>query len=107
MSAEADDPAITTEQSEATPRPVRSEQARAAHLDQAMLRLDRVLLVVVLLFTFLLASFPVRNSDFWLHLATGRLLASGEYTIGIDPFDYTTVGLYWVIHAWLFDLLLY
>jgi hypothetical protein len=49
----------------------------------------------------------VRNSDFFLHLATGRELASGNYTFGEDPFAYTTRDVYWANHAWLFDLLLY
>src|SRR4051812_12543808 len=62
---------------------------------------------LVLAFAFLAASFPARNSDLWLHLATGRLLARGEYTFGADPFAYTTSGVYWANHAWLFDLCLY
>jgi hypothetical protein len=61
----------------------------------------------VLAFAFLAASFPARNSDFWQHLAAGRLLARGEYTFGADPFAYTTQGVYWANHAWLFDLGLY
>src|SRR6516225_1899033 len=62
---------------------------------------------VVLLFAFLVSSSAVRNSDFWMHLAAGRLLANGEYRFGVDPFSYTSTGAYWVNHAWLFDLGLY
>jgi tetratricopeptide (TPR) repeat protein len=62
---------------------------------------------VVLLFAFLVSSSAVRNSDFWIHLAAGRLLANGEYRFGVDPFSYTSTGAYWVNHAWLFDLGLY
>jgi hypothetical protein len=58
-------------------------------------------------FAFLAASFTARNSDLWLHLAAGRLLAQGNYTFGVDPFAYTTEGSYWVNHACLFDLALY
>src|SRR5436309_13755006 len=68
---------------------------------------DASLAVLVVLFAFLVASFPARNSDFWLHLATGRLLAHGAYAFGSDPFAYTTEGVYWANHAWLFDLALY
>src|SRR5712691_11301163 len=68
---------------------------------------DAVLAALVLAFAFLAASFAARNSDFWLHLATGRLLAQGEYAFGSDPFAYTTQGAYWANHAWLFDLALY
>jgi hypothetical protein len=68
---------------------------------------DFVLIGLVLIFTFLASSFAVRNSDFWLHLASGRLLAEGRYQFGVDPFAFTTANHYWVNHAWLFDLPLY
>src|SRR4051812_21110774 len=41
---------------------------------------------LVLVFAFLLACFPVNNSDFFQFLATGRLIAHGDYTFGKDPF---------------------
>jgi tetratricopeptide (TPR) repeat protein len=66
-----------------------------------------VLIVLVMLFAFLAASFAVRNSDFWLHLASGRLLAEGRFPFGKDPFAFTTENHYWANHAWLFDLPLY
>ncbi len=68
---------------------------------------DAVLAVLVVAFAFLAASFAARNSDVWLHLATGRAIAQGKSTFGVDPFSYTTRGVYWVNHAWLFDLALY
>ena len=71
--------------------------------------LVRVLVLLALIFAFLAASFAVRNSDFWLHLATGRHIAQGHSDVlfGKDPFAYTTDGIYWVNHAWAFDLTLY
>ena len=62
-----------------------------------------VLTVLVVGFAFLAASFVARNADFWLHLATGRLLLQGRYALGTDPFGYTTAGVRWVNHAWLLD----
>src|SRR5436305_1893324 len=38
-----------------------------------------VLLVSTL--AFLLASFPARNTDLWMHLAAGRHLVRGEYPL--------------------------
>jgi hypothetical protein len=64
---------------------------------------DTVLIVLVLVLAFLAASFAVRNSDFWLHLAGGQLLAEGRYEFGVDPFAFTTENKYWANHAWLFD----
>src|SRR5262245_58324135 len=66
-----------------------------------------VLAAQSLFLAFILASFPTRNADFWSQLATGRLIAKGDYHFGTDPFAYTTEGVYWANHAWLFDLLLY
>ena len=68
---------------------------------------DWVLAFGVLALAFLIASFAVKNPDFWMHLATGRLLADGQYEFGKDPFSYTGEGRTWVNHAWLFDWLLY
>jgi hypothetical protein len=68
---------------------------------------DVVLGVMVVAFAFLAASFSARNSDLWLHLAAGRGIAGGQSTFGVDPFSYTTGGVYWANHAWLFDLVLY
>src|SRR5947209_8675331 len=68
---------------------------------------DAVLAMLVMAFAFLAASFVARNSDLWLHLAAGRLLAHGDYRFGSDPFAYTSRGAYWANHAWLSDLALY
>jgi hypothetical protein len=70
-------------------------------------RLDRVLVGLALLFAFTIACFPVANSDFFQHLASGRLLASGEYRFGHDPFSFTSEGAYWANNSWLYDLALY
>src|SRR5262245_3269942 len=66
-----------------------------------------VLAFGVLTLAFLLASFSVRNSDFWMHLATGRLLAEGNYSFGKDPFSFVGEDRTWVNHSWLFDWLTY
>ena len=69
--------------------------------------LNALLALVVLAFAGLVASFAARNSDVWRHLAAGRLLAQLNYQFGNDPFAYTTQGVYWANHSWLFDLLAY
>lgn len=68
---------------------------------------DSVLMSLVLVFAFLASSFAVHNSDFWLHLASGRLLAERRYQFGVDPFAFTAENRYWANHAWLFDLPLF
>ncbi len=51
--------------------------------------LDALLVALVLLFAFLVALFPVVNTDFFRQLATGRLILQGGYQFGVDPFVYT------------------
>ncbi len=69
--------------------------------------LDGLMVLVVLLFAFLSALFPAYNGDFFLHAATGRLIAHGQYQIGVDPFAFTTQGAVWINHHWLYDLIVY
>jgi hypothetical protein len=71
------------------------------------LALDRLLILLVLILAFLSGSFLARNSDLWFHLATGRLVANGEFVFGADPFSYATQRVYWACHSWLFDVGLY
>jgi hypothetical protein len=68
---------------------------------------DYSLALLVLALAFLTASTLARNSDLWFHLATGRLLSGRQFTFGTDPFAYTTGGVYWACHSWLFDLALH
>lgn len=69
--------------------------------------LDALIVAVVLLFSFLVVSFPAVNTDFFRHAAIGRLILNGEYHFGVDPFVYTVGDTYFVNHSWLFDILLY
>ncbi len=69
--------------------------------------LDRLLMGLTLLLALVVASAPARNSDLWMHLAAGRLIAHGTYQFGVDPFTYSGAGLYWVNHSWLYDLVSY
>ena len=70
-------------------------------------RVDVLLMGLTVAFAFLAASFAATNSDLWMHLASGRLIANGAYHFGVDPFSYTTEQVYWANHSWLFDLGLY
>jgi tetratricopeptide (TPR) repeat protein len=100
-----------TEESPTPPSPGPEEQeAPRKTTPQALARelgrLDLVLAVLGLVFAFLLGSFAVRNSDFWMHLASGRAVAEGKGAVSSDPFSYTA-GPYWANHNWLYDLVVY
>ena len=69
--------------------------------------LDAIFVGLVCALAFLLASTPARNSDLWMHLASGRLLAQGRFSPGTEPFASTTQGVFWVNHTWLSDLLIF
>ncbi|MGH7169055.1 MAG: hypothetical protein ACRELG_02095 [Gemmataceae bacterium] len=81
---------------EQTPSPPQADLSRA----------DLLLASLVILLAFLLSSTPARNSDIWLHLATGRALADGSYRFQGDPFSHDTTAS-WIAHSWLFDLATY
>lgn len=68
---------------------------------------DLGMIVFVGLATFLLGSFAARNTDIWLHLGIGRLVASGDFSFGKDTLSFTGADRYWVHHAWLTDLIAY
>jgi hypothetical protein len=55
---------------------------------------------------FFMASTPASNSDFWLHLATGKALVEGSYEFGKEPFTLSENG-YWTNPSWLYDVLLF
>src|SRR5579875_2156308 len=69
--------------------------------------IDKTLAILLCGLAFLLASTPARNSDLWLHLASGRWLSAQRLPDGTDPFSSPTQGVLWVNHTWLSDILLY
>ncbi|MCI0642276.1 MAG: hypothetical protein L0Y72_21610 [Gemmataceae bacterium] len=76
-------------------------------------RCDVMLVFLLLVLTFLVGSFAATNSDIWMQLATGRLIAEGDWTVGHDPFSVATEAtgsrpaVPWINHSWLWTLILY
>jgi len=101
-------PPSTVEKPPAGPAPVVTlpEPPVSKKLFARLKTLDGLLIVMVLALAFVLASFPVRNSDFLMHLATGRLLVEGQYVFGSNPYTAASADV-WINHSWLFDLLFY
>lgn len=64
---------------------------------------DLVLALGCVVLGFGVASFAVRNSDFWLHLGIGRTIAQGQYEFGRAPFTYVGADRTWVNHSWLYE----
>jgi tetratricopeptide (TPR) repeat protein len=76
------------------------------HIIKRIAVLEGILVLLLLAFAFLVASFRAANTDLFLRMATGRLIANGEFTFGKDPFTFTAEGV-WVNHGWLFDVVSY
>ncbi|MFL5340645.1 MAG: tetratricopeptide repeat protein [Gemmataceae bacterium] len=102
-------PEATASEVPATPAPPQAPGVDTRRAAIVMGRIDLMLAAVVLALAFALASFTVRNSDFWAHLATGRYIASGDTAVlfGHDPYSHATAGRHWANHAWLFDVVNY
>lgn len=80
--------------------------AQAPLLQPDLSHADLLLALFVVLLAFFLASTPARNSDLWLHVATGRAVADGSYRFQGDPFSLENITP-WIAHSWLFDLAAY
>jgi len=66
---------------------------------------EMFLFALLAVFVFLLGSFVAQNHDIWMTLATGKLLAGGEYFFGPDPFAFGSDPQQpWVNHSWLYAL---
>jgi hypothetical protein len=89
------------------PRPGAPSPDPAAKLARQVAGLDWALVVVLVLLAGLLGFCAAHFSRLWMHLASGRLLAHGQYQFGVDPFSWGTQDLYWVNGTWLTDLLFY
>jgi hypothetical protein len=102
---------MSLQQQTALPAPGESSRAVLSPVpDRSVahyLRLDRALVTSLLVLAFMLGSFAIGHHTFWLHLATGRYLADDLSGLGVDPFLYTTTGILWVNHSWLYDLIIY
>jgi tetratricopeptide (TPR) repeat protein len=58
-----------------------------------------------LLLVFLVSCNYVTDSNFWMHLKTGQLIAERSGPVMTDPFSYTEEGKPWVDVPWLFQWL--
>jgi hypothetical protein len=98
----------------APPTPEAAPAARPA-IDWAQVvnQTDLLLVALLLGLTFLLGSFVATNSDIWLHLATGKQLADGQFQFGVDPYSIATEAtatrpaVPWIHQSWLYSLLFY
>ena len=70
-------------------------------------RAQRILPIALALLFTLAAIGPIRNYDFFWHLATGRWIAEHRALPSLDPFALATDEREWVNGEWLFEVAAY
>jgi hypothetical protein len=94
---------VTTEETGTKPDD-RGKGVEASGVDRG----DRTVLIVLLLILALASALtPIRNYDYWWHLATGRWILEQHSVPRSDPFSFTSGGAPWVDHEWLFQVAAY
>lgn len=61
----------------------------------------------ILLFQVLVVISVITDSDFFFHLAAGKYIVEHLTIPSVDVFSYTMSGHPWVVHEWLFEVLVY
>jgi hypothetical protein len=63
--------------------------------------------VLAILFLFKFLNPSLDDPDFYWHLKTGEYIFSHSAVPMTDPFAFTSIGMPWVAHEWLTELVLY
>lgn len=74
---------------------------------RALSLLDKATLILVAGFLGLLATRSLADPDYFWHLKTGEYIVQNLALPTGDIFSYTRFGQEWVLHEWLFEVLLY
>ena len=68
---------------------------------------DGFILIFTLVLVFLAAARTPVDTDFWWHLAAGRLTWTTGQPMILDSFSFTRAGQVWINHSWLSQVLFY
>ncbi len=69
--------------------------------------LDFPRLVFAILFLWTLFAIDLHDPDYYWHLKAGEYILTHGALPSVDPFSYTFHGEPWVLHEWLFQVVLY
>jgi len=72
-----------------------------------LLQLSKTSLGGVAIFVLLLMLLPLTDPDYFWHLKTGEYIVAHAALPSGDVFSFTRMGQTWVLHEWLFEVLLY
>ena len=86
-----------------------SHSEKPAWFDSAagLSRLSRLAVFVVAIGVLLFFCPMLLDPDYYWHLETGRLIVQNRALPTADPFSFMYQGQHWVLHEWLFQLVLY
>lgn len=71
------------------------------------LQLSKTDLVGLTVFVLLLTGLPLNDPDYFWHLKTGEIIVEHAALPAGDVFSFTRAGQPWVLHEWLFEVILY
>jgi hypothetical protein len=71
------------------------------------LTIRQAFFIVLVLGLFLMTLRPIADPDFWWHLRTGQFIVQTHAIPHTDPFSYTRVGVPWITHEWLSEILIF
>jgi hypothetical protein len=71
------------------------------------LTVRRLMVVILFLAVFAMATRAAVDPDMWWHLATGRTILADRAIPRHDPFSYTVPGRRWFTHEWLTQVVMY
>lgn len=57
--------------------------------------------LLIVAWTWVLASFPLKDNSFLTHLATGRIILDEGSVPSTDPYTFTAQGVDWTVQSWL------
>jgi hypothetical protein len=72
-----------------------------------LLQLSKTSLIGFVVFVLLVTLLPLADSDYFWHLKTGEYIVRHAALPAGDVFSYTKAGQPWVLHEWLFEVVLY
>lgn len=75
-------------------------------MEQFVRKLDLIRLSFITIFLYLFSALELIDPDFFWHLKTGHYLIDNQSIPEKDIFSYTYADQPWVLHEWLFQLLL-
>ncbi|HEY6121731.1 MAG TPA: hypothetical protein VIV66_17370, partial [Pyrinomonadaceae bacterium] len=68
---------------------------------------NRVFAGFVFAYSFVFASRPLTDPDFWFHLKTGEYILTNHVIPRADLFSFTNYGRPWIAHEWLSEAIFY